>query len=88
MIWTPVVAVVILGGEFLICNSFDLNEATFTVVMIIRIHAMYLGSKKILVFLVVSLLLTAIATGVLLAKVQSDTQSGKCCMKESSAPSS
>jgi hypothetical protein len=88
MVWTPVVAVVILGGEILICNSFGLIETTYTVVMIVRLHAMYLGSRKILVFLIVSLLLTMIATGVLLAKVQSYTQSGKCCMKESSAPSS
>lgn len=45
------------------------------IVMIIRLHAMYLGSRKILVFLIVSLLLTTIATAVLLAKVWSYTQS-------------
>ncbi|KAG2340614.1 hypothetical protein BDR05DRAFT_534884 [Suillus weaverae] len=44
-------------------------------VMIIRLHAMYLGSRKILIFLVVILLTLAITTGVLVAIVEGDTQS-------------
>ncbi|KAG2340620.1 hypothetical protein BDR05DRAFT_535075 [Suillus weaverae] len=44
-------------------------------VMIIRLHAMYLGSRKILIFLVVILLTLAIITGVLLAIVQGYTRS-------------
>jgi hypothetical protein len=88
MNWTPVVAVVILGGGFLICGTFDFTETTCKVVMIIRLHAMYLGSTKILVFLGVSLLVITIATGILVAKVWSYSRSGKFCMKDSSAPGS
>lgn len=43
------------------------------VVMIIRLYAMYQGSRKILVFLVAILLALMIATGVLLAIVESYT---------------
>jgi hypothetical protein len=88
MNWTPIVVMVILGGGFLICGTFDFTETTCKVVMIIRLHAMYLGSTKILVFLVVSLLVIAIATGVLVAKVWSYSRSGKFCMKDLNTPDS
>lgn len=41
-----------------------------SVVMTIRLHAMYLGSRKILIFLVIIFLALAVAAGVLLAKVR------------------
>jgi hypothetical protein len=44
------------------------------VVMIFRLHAMYQGSRKILVFLVAILLVLTIATGVLLGIVESYLQ--------------
>ncbi|KAG1781270.1 hypothetical protein EV702DRAFT_1042394 [Suillus placidus] len=44
-------------------------------VMILRLHAMYLGSRKILIFLVIILLTLTITTGVLLAIVQGYTRS-------------
>jgi hypothetical protein len=68
---------IILDGELLNCNNSDFAEISCKVVITIRLHAMYLGSRKILIFLVVIFLALAITAGVLLVKVRRYARSGK-----------
>jgi hypothetical protein len=75
--WMPIFIFVILGGKLLNCSNSDLTKISCEVVMIFRLHAMYQGSRKILVFLVAILLVLTIATGVLLGIVESYLQWGE-----------
>ncbi|KAG0700554.1 hypothetical protein DFH29DRAFT_617601 [Suillus ampliporus] len=66
--WIPVAVNAMLGGELLSCGaSLILSLLTYImqVIMIVRIHAMYQQSRKILIFLVVVLLASTIASGVM-----------------------
>jgi hypothetical protein len=73
----PLVVVVILGGKFPRCSTSNSIQTQRKVVMIIRLYAMYQGSKKILAFLIAILLVLTITTGVLLAIAESYVQWGK-----------
>jgi hypothetical protein len=73
----PIFVIVILGGKFPNCSTSYSIQTPRKVVMIIRLHAMYQGSKKILAFLIAILLVLTITTGVLLAIAESYAQWGK-----------
>ncbi|KAG1798890.1 uncharacterized protein HD556DRAFT_1439958 [Suillus plorans] len=65
--WTPVIVNAMLGGELTrtFLTDIDLTEISFKVTMIARINAMYQGSKKLFIFLVVTLLACTITSVVM-----------------------
>lgn len=75
--WMPFLVIVILGGKFPKCSTSYSIQTLRKVVMVIRLHAMYQGSKKILAFLITILLALTITTGVLLAIAESYIHLGK-----------
>jgi hypothetical protein len=76
-VWMPVVVNAMIGGELRHFTDVFADWHSMQVIMTIRIYAMYQGSKKILVFLIVVLLLCTTAFAVIAAMGNTDASGCK-----------
>jgi hypothetical protein len=76
--WMGVVVSAVLGGELhrFSCIRSDRNTHTL-VIIIVRLHAMYWRSRKVLIFLIIIFLAINVPNGVITARITMHSPGGK-----------